>query len=121
MAKNTVGAQLAEILNDYENALDETVQKEIDRVAKNAASKLRNDSPRLTGDYASGWRVKKDRDGEAIVYNKNDPQITHLLEFGHASPNGGRVPARVHIKPVEEWANEELVQRVESKIRGGLT
>ena len=73
--------------------------------------------PRKTGVYASGWTKAKDGEN-TIVKNRTKPHITMLLENGHAKRNGGRVSARVHIAPVEEWAAEELEQRTERRIGG---
>ena len=38
----------------------------------------------------------------AVLYNKTDGALTHLLEHGHALRQGGRSPAIVHIQPVED-------------------
>lgn len=51
------------------------------------------------------------------VFNKTDYQITHLLEYGHASRNGGRVKPSVHIKPVEEKMITELQERIEKAVQ----
>ena len=45
-------------------------------------------------------------------------RLTHLLENGHASPNGGRVPGRAHIKPVEEQLVKEYEEEVLNAIKG---
>ena len=123
--KNVIGEQLAEILNDFEHELDETVKREITSTAKEAVQKLRSSSPKSPGggSYARGWTVKKDRDGSAIVHNKVY-YLTHLLENGHVIRNArgtyGRTNGIKHIEPVEQWANGELVDRIEKDITRGL-
>ena len=65
-----------------------------------------------TGKYRKGWKVtsrqKHRGDTEQIVHNKTDYQLTHLLEYGHAGPNGGRNVSRAfeHIKPVADKCPE---------------
>lgn len=119
-----VGKQLSEILNDFGHSLDDTVKKEINATAKEAVDKLRNTSPKNTGDYARGWRSKRQTDGSVVIHNATDYQLTHLLENGHVIKNKkgtyGRVNGIKHIEPVEQWANEEVVQRIEKKIEEGL-
>ena len=53
---------------------------------------------------------------EFVVHNKKKPGLTHLLERGHQSNRGGRVKGIVHIKPVEEWCNEEFERRAEARL-----
>lgn len=122
----TVGDQLAEILDDFRNALDEAVEKDFNEVATESVQKLRNSSPKRPGggSYAKGWRKKKERDGSVIVHNATDYQLTHLLENGHVIANKwgtyGRTNGIKHIAPVEEWANGEVVQRITADIEKGL-
>ncbi len=72
------------------------------------------------GHYADGWGVTYFRKGNGkfqfVVHNKKKPGLTHLLENGHALNIGGRARAIVHIKPVEEWCNEEFERRVEMRL-----
>ena len=47
-------------------------------------------SPKDTGDYKKGWRIKQDKARKSIiVHNATDYQLTHLLEHGHVKRNGG--------------------------------
>lgn len=119
----TIGEQLADILNEYGREVKAVADKEIAAVAKESVAKLKSTSPRKSGAYARGWRVKKDRDGSAIVHNTHY-QVTHLLENGHIIKNKkgtyGRTNGIKHIEPVEQWANGELVQRIETDIERGL-
>ena len=120
----TIGEQLADILNEYGREVKAVADKEIAAVAKESVAKLKSTSPRKSGAYARGWRVKKDRDGSAIVHNATNYQLTHLLENGHIIKNKkgtyGRTNGIKHIEPVEQWANGELVQRIETDIERGL-
>ena len=117
MAKTgSVTAQMAELLDEVDKEVQQSARKGIDGVSKESVQKLRNTSPVKTGSYAKGWSTKKQGDMDVIVYNRTDYQLTHLLENGHVIRNKkgtyGRAPAHKHIKPVEEWAIDELPRRI---------
>ncbi|MHA4153333.1 HK97 gp10 family phage protein [Bacillus cereus] len=103
-------------LQRYGKEVEEKLEVEKEAVANNLVSDLEENSPKNTGKYAKGWRKKKEGDGY-IVHNALKPQLTYLLEKGHAQVNGGRVPAKVHIAPAEERAENELLERVERAIQ----
>lgn len=100
----------------YTREVEEEVEVSKVEVAKNAVDELRQKSPKLTGDYRKGWRVKK-VGNNVVIHNKTDYQLTHLLEKGHAKAGGGRVPAKVHIAPVEERAVNDYLERVERAVQ----
>lgn len=81
-------------------------------VSKNLVSRLKTTSPKLTGDYRKGWRIKREGN-KFIIHNATDYQLTHLLEKGHALRQGGRAPAYPHIRPAEQEAITDYVGRVE--------
>lgn len=112
--------ELGRILDEYMDDVEETANKVINQVAKEAAQKLKDTSPRKTGKYASGWTVKKGKKLNAVVYNATRPGLTHLLEESHPIRNQygtwGRSTARPHIAPVREWAEEEVVKRIEEAL-----
>ena len=112
---------------DYFGDINEIVKEVVPKVAKDAAKKLKSESPKgKTGKYAKGWSVQVENGRiktEASVYGKTGTyQLAHLLEFGHVTRNGtgrtfGRTGARVHIAPVEEWASQELETRLIQRIK----
>ena len=119
MSFKSLEIELGTILDEYEHVASEVVEKAARTSARSAVNKLKNTSPRKTGEYASGWASKKQGHGY-VVYNRKAPGLTHLLEKGHVTRNKygtyGRTPAHVHIAPVEAEAVEEF----EQNIRKGL-
>lgn len=115
---NTAGAAIAEALAEYDQEIADATKRITDEVAKEAVDDLKKSSPKLTGSYRKGWRKKQSyadrRTKRNTVYNETDYQLTHLLEYGHASRNGGRVRAIQHIAPVEQAAIEALQERIEA-------
>lgn len=112
--------ELAAGLLEYSDSVTEVVKKAVEDVSKSTASELKQTAPKRTGAYAKDWTSRKSyedrRSKRKTVYNKDHYQITHLLEFGYAKRNGGRVPAKPHIKAAEETATQEL----EAAIRKGI-
>lgn len=99
----------------------EAMSEAIDEVAKESVKKLKAESPKgATGKYARGWTytIEKGRLSHgSVVHGKSGTyQLAHLLEFGHAKRNGGRTAAIPHIKNVEEWAIDEVVDRTITKV-----
>ncbi|MEY9973167.1 hypothetical protein ABH966_003551 [Lysinibacillus sp. RC46] len=103
----------------YANFVEEELDAVAEDVTSKAVTKLKQTSPvgdyAGGGQYASGWKVKKQK-GRYIVHNATNYQLTHLLEKGHATRDGGRTRAFPHIKPVEVETNKdfekELIKRI---------
>ena len=112
--------ELGRILDEYMDDVEETANKVINQVAREADQKLKDTSPRDTGKYANGWTVKRGKKLDAVVYNATRPGLTHLLEESHPIRNQygawGRSTAQPHIAPVREWAEEEVVKRIEEAL-----
>ncbi|MFJ8268530.1 HK97 gp10 family phage protein [Peribacillus asahii] len=113
---DSLASEIVRELQRYTNLVEEEVEVAKEEVAKDLVSELKGSSPKDTGDYAKGWRTKKVGNAQ-VVHNATNYQLTHLLEKGHAKVNGGRVAPRVHIRPAEEKAIEEYLDRVERAIR----
>ena len=121
MAKTkSVSIQMKEILDEFDEKVNDALEKAADKTAEQAVEKLHNTSPKKTGAYASGWTVKKESNKDVIVHNSDHYQLTHLLENGHVIRNKkgtyGRAPAHKHIKPVETWANNEFQRLIKEGI-----
>lgn len=109
------------MLDHYSAAAAEATFKVVPRVAKEAAQKLKQTSPKRQGKYARSWKVKQEKGRlkvlATVFSDKPEYRLAHLLEYGHAKRGGGRVQGIEHIAPVEEWANNEAVDRIIEEIR----
>lgn len=122
MAQNkTVKEQLDAVLKDYMERQDDRIYKCIGQAAKLAKRQVIANAP---GDeYKQGWTVRTSKRGvliTSIVYNKDKPGLTHLLEhshviknqfgtYGRTSPGHGQIE---HIGPAEEEAEAYLLARL---------
>lgn len=115
-----VSAEVGKLLDDYSVEVKRKATAIFESTAKEAARNLKQTSPRgkgaNAGAYARGWTVKRQKDRNGLltitVHNKDHYQLTHLLEHGHALPQGGRAKAQPHIETVEQWAQGEVMRRL---------
>ena len=112
---------LKNYLEIYVEDIGEAVEETSNNIGEEAKEELKQTSPKRRGDYAKGWTVRKDRKNKYYytvkVWNKSNYQRTHLLEFGHATRNGGRTKAIPHIRPVEEKYKKEFEKQLKNKVR----
>ena len=120
---NLLEKELMQYLENYKEDIDEEVEEVANKIGKEAVAELKQISPKgARKQYCKGWSLKKDKTGRNIyvvkVWNKTDYQLTHLLEFGHATKNGSRTKPQPHIKPTEEKYKKEFEKELKNKIGG---
>lgn len=120
--KESIEWAVKKYLENYNLDVIEAVTEVVPEVAKEAVKKLKAESPKgSTGVYSKGWTYKLDKGRlttGATIYGKHGTyQLAHLLEHGHARRGGGRVASIEHIKPVEEWLNDEIVDRTIERLK----
>lgn len=117
-----LAAAVTEELEGYRREVADGLKEEVRRAAKEAAADIRAAAPKDSGEYARGWTSKTVyEDGGDIrvrVYNRKKPQLTHLLEHGHAKRGGGRVEGKPHIGPAARDAEKKLDSRVKVVVKG---
>lgn len=114
--------EITDGLQSFNQNVVETVNGEIETVTKKGLRALKDLSPKHRGEYAKGWKIKKENFiGECnknILYNEEHYRLTHLLEHGHVKQNGGRTRKFPHIKKVEDEVIETLERKVVSALGG---
>lgn len=109
-------------LSLYSREVTEGILKAVDTVAKDTVKKLKVSGTFNGKTYKSGWRAKTVYSSlyekRVTIYNAKQPQLTHLLEYGHVKRNGrGLVRAFPHIMPVEQEMIEEFEKKVQEVIQ----
>ena len=132
MAKRSgISDELVEILNEFVDEEEKIIQKVFKQTAEDTKDMIKGTSPG-SGEYASGWEVKTEASGMLggdVLYTVCNPrhyQLTHVLEKGHVVKNQFGTPTRPgrkkrtkairHIKPAEQWGNQELIERLRAKL-----
>lgn len=125
-SKVSIGNFSAEImrqLDEYKDLTTDGVKAAVKKAGTTVRKQIKATAPSSTGAYAKSWSVKTTRETsntlEVTVHSRNRYQLAHLLEFGHATRNGGRVPAQPHIAAAEEMGVKELETEIERCIRNG--
>ena len=111
---------IAHEVESYTKEVDDVMKDEIDKLSNELVRDLKNDPiiPERTGKYKKGFRVKKTAEGTGYkkntIYNTKY-RLTHLLERGHETRNGGRTKAYPHWEHAQEKA-ETLDERIARRL-----
>lgn len=128
MSKSISGEMLSKeimkVLEGYVDDISDIVEKDANEVAKEALAAIKQESPKgSTGEYSKGWKIKKIKKVKNMysvkLYNKDHYQLTHILEFGHTTADGGHTEAQPHIRKVEEEYSKKFEDKLKQDI-GGL-
>lgn len=112
-------------LQSYVNEVKEATKEAAITAAKDGVRELKRTSPRRNVQerthYYKGWTYKKDKDGFPVIYNKDKPQLTHLLEHGHdiytrANTKVGEVDGIPHIEPVRDKVERDFIEQIEKLV-----
>ncbi len=110
-------SSLSAVLQYYDTALQEQIQKAVDDEAKLLKNDIIATSPDRTGKYKKGWRLTKKYEGAfkytVIVHNKPRYNIVHLIEHGRGD-NG--IGAKPHILAAQEKHTDALIKRIDDVI-----
>lgn len=110
-------------LNEYSTLATVDVKTAVRNAGKTVKNEIKANAPKNTGTYSKSWTVKKVYENSnslgVVVHSKNRYQLAHLLEFGHAKRNGGRVEGKPHIAKAEEKAIQQFEAEIQRRLRNG--
>lgn len=111
------------MLSDYADDVASALTDAIMMTAKETLRIVKEKAPKLTGDYQKGWTITREKGGffdrvvKAVIHNKTEYRIAHLLENGYQKVTGGRVDGKPHLRPAEQEAIRLLPELIEREIR----
>ena len=118
-----LASAVMEELNQYAKHSTKEVKQIVEEVAKETKEEIQANAPQKSGKYSKSWAVKKMNENSTrlnvVVHSRNKYQLTHLLEFGHAKRNGGRVSARPHIEQAEQNAIKRMEEKIQEVLENG--
>ena len=114
---NNLAAEISAALEDFKSEVVTDIHEVVEEVASETVEELKQNSPKRTGKYAKRWKAKtvyKGPNGKRmVIYNGS---LTHLLEYGHETKNGGRTRSFRHIAPAEQHAIQKTTQRLKERL-----
>lgn len=126
MAGLDISKQIAEILQEEQDRIERLTQESLETASKEAVDELKQTSPKSSGAYAKGWKVKKEKNVLGVVkftvHNQDHHSLTHLLNNGHVAANqhgiySKRVEGDRHIDKVAGHITNKLVKEITGKIK----
>jgi Bacteriophage HK97-gp10, putative tail-component len=114
--------EITNAFREYTEDVTKAIEKKVDETAKEVLKETKALAPKRTGEYARSFKItKEDRYGSTkhTIWNKKHYQRVHLLEFGHAKVNGGRVQAYPHLRPAYDKHVANLDEEIKRIIRNG--
>lgn len=114
--------ELVQAVKEYTDDVEMGVRKAVDKTAREVLKEAQALAPKRTGEYAKTFTITKD-DGygvtRRIIWNKKHYRRVHLLEFGHAKVNGGRVKEYPHLRPAYDKHGARLPDELKRVIENG--
>lgn len=109
-------------LMEYAELATEDMKEAVKSASQVVQRDIKMNAPKDTGAYGKSWTTKKVSETfnklHMVVHSKNRYQLAHLLEYGHAKRNGGRVEGKSHIAPAEQRGIRQLQEDIERALRG---
>ena len=113
---NSFERELLKAMEDRSRDAQSEVKALVQHHGKRLLKEVKKNSPTRTKEYQKSWRINfKGVDNvrfKSLIYNKDYYRLTHLLEHGHATQDGGRSRTFPHLLEAEERISKEFMEDV---------
>ena len=106
----------------YTEAVDEGIAEELLATTTLVLKEVKSTAPKRTGKYARSFIATDESiiaNRRYAIWSKKNYRRVHLLEFGHAKKNGGRVEGRPHLGPAYDKYVPEMEDNIKKIITNG--
>lgn len=116
-----MGATIADLLTTYTEDVTTLAKQVVEEISQEVNDEIINHITFKDKIYSKSFRIKKsfeDKRNKRNTWYVASPHytLTHLLEYGHITRNGGRTRAFPHVRYGEEY----LEQNFERKLKEGI-
>lgn len=116
--------ELQKKLNLYSDEITNGMNAVIEDMAEKGLQEIKHQSETAGFNnrvYAQGWSkvIRKSTVTKRVgltLFNKKHYRLTHLLEYGHATRNGGRTRSFPHISKAQDNIEEQTVKELKEMI-----
>lgn len=118
---NQMSDEITKWLTEYSEEVSEVSKQVVDEVAEGCFEEVKNHITWKDKKYSASFQLKKsfeDKRNKRNTWYVESPhyRLTHLLEFGHVTRNGGRTKAFPHVKYGDEFARNNLELKLKEAI-----
>jgi|AGTN01.3.fsa_nt_gi Bacteriophage protein of unknown function (DUF646). len=121
---NGLADAIMDAMLEYTEEVEDAIPKIVDSTVDAMVKEIQSAAPKHSGKYSKGWKARqlgertRSKEGYAkLVCNPKRYSIAHLVEYGHAKRNGGRVAGKPHIRPVCDKLLPEFEKKIEEAVK----
>ena len=122
MRAHELGDEVRRQLQLYDDDVRGGIEEATSKIAKEGRKKIKSIGgyKDRSGEYRKGFYLRdhSTRRRPAYTLANKKYQLTHLLEHGHATKDGGRTGASPHWDPVAEYMAKAYLDEVTSVLEG---
>lgn len=114
ISMDELGIYLTDLVEKELQNKEETMEEILNKRAMQLKGKLNTISPKNTGAYSKGWRIKtvqRNHEPVKVIYNAAKPHLTYILEYGNSHQR-----AQPHIRRACEEAIDDIMEELINRL-----